>query len=43
MQSFFSDTNEVTLEGLELMRMLAVTFNNAVDSLPELPKARHSP
>ena len=39
-QPFFENGAPVTPEGLELMRLLVHTFNAAVDTLPELPKAR---
>lgn len=39
-QTFFENGAPVTPEGLELMRLLVHTFNAAVDTLPELPKAR---
>jgi hypothetical protein len=40
LQPFFSEANVVTRSGLGLMRLEAEVFNEAVDSLSELPKAR---
>lgn len=38
LQSFFSEGNVVTENGLGLMRLLVETFNGAVDTLSVLPK-----
>jgi hypothetical protein len=40
LQSFFQNGVGVSASGLELMRLEVKTFNDAVDTLPELPKAR---
>lgn len=37
-QSFFAIGNAITPSGLEVMRQLVHAFNDAVDSLPELPE-----
>jgi len=39
-QSFFAIGNAITPSGLDVMRQLVRSFNDAVESLPELPKVQ---
>jgi hypothetical protein len=42
LQSFFQNGVAISTSGLELMRLEVKTFNDAVDTLTELPKARRT-
>jgi hypothetical protein len=42
LQSFFQNGVAISTSGLDLMRLEVKTFNDAVDTLTELPKARRT-